>query len=85
MKKLIGGCLAALAVTAAVSVAPPAQAAYPSVIVSTVYWTGADCISVRYSEGYSTDVAMKCGRLLGADLPGCSRSVHRRRPDTTAQ
>jgi hypothetical protein len=61
MKKLIGGGLAALAVTAAVSVAPPAQAEYPSVIVSTVYWTGADCISVRYSEGYYTDVAKKCG------------------------
>ena len=59
MRRLIIGAIATLAV--GLGVAAPAQAQYASVITSTVYWTGADCISVRYSEGYSTDVAMKCG------------------------
>jgi hypothetical protein len=68
------------AVVGGVALAAPAQAQYASVITSTVYWTGADCISVRYSEGYSTDVAMKCGGYSER-----TRSVHRRRPDTTTQ
>ena len=51
MAALVGG----------IALAAPAQAVPVSVITSIVYWTGADCISVRYSEGYTTDVAMKCG------------------------
>jgi hypothetical protein len=54
---LIAGGIAATSVIGAA----PAQAVQPSVITSVVYWTGADCISVRYSEGYTTNVAMKCG------------------------
>lgn len=49
------------ALTVALGGAVSAQAQYASVITSTVYWTGADCIAVRYSEGYTTDIAMKCG------------------------
>ena len=61
MKKMIVGTLAAIAALGGVANAAPAQAQSGAVITSIVYWTGADCISVRYSEGYSTDVAMKCG------------------------
>jgi hypothetical protein len=62
MKKLIGGGLAALAVAVAVSVAPPVQAQYGAHITSIVYWTGPNCIPVRYSEGFYTNTSMICGR-----------------------
>ena len=79
MKKLIGGGLAALAIATAVSVAPPAQAQQGAFITSIVYWTGPDCIPVRYSEGFYTDTGMICdgyserhyfarpGQYVGAD------------------
>ena len=62
MKKLICGGLAALAIATAVSVAPTAQAQYGAFITSIVYWTGPNCIPVRYSEGFYTDTSMICGR-----------------------
>ena len=61
MKKLITGLMGAAAI-AAVSLAPPASAQGGAFITSIVYWTGPNCIPVRYSEGFSTDIAMICGR-----------------------
>ena len=61
IKKLIlflAGIAIGLAVVAS---RPPVQAQGGAVITSIVYWTGPNCIPVRYSEGYSTNVAMKCG------------------------
>ena len=60
-RKILAGLMGAAAVAAAVSVAPPAQAQQGAFITSIVYWTGPNCIPVRYSEGFSTSVAMKCG------------------------
>ena len=63
MRRALAAATAA-AVIGGVALAAPAQArplSEPSVITSVVYWTGADCISVEYSEGWSTNVATKCG------------------------
>jgi hypothetical protein len=64
MRRALAAVVAATAVAGGVAAAAPAQArpySEPSVITSVVYWTGADCISVEYSEGFTTNVAMKCG------------------------
>jgi hypothetical protein len=61
LKKALVAAVATAAAMGGVALAAPAQAQYASVITSIVYWTGPDCISVRYSEGYTTNVAMKCG------------------------
>jgi hypothetical protein len=61
-KRMIATALAVAAVVAGVASAAPAQARGGSYwITSIVYWTGADCIPIRYSEGYTTNVATKCG------------------------
>ena len=61
MRRVLAAVTTAAAVVGGVALAAPAQAQYASVITSTVYWTGADCIQVEYSEGWYTDVARKCG------------------------
>jgi len=61
LKKALVAAVATAAAMGGVALAAPAQAQYASVITSIVYWTGPDCISVRYSKGYTTNVAMKCG------------------------
>ena len=40
----------------------PCQAQQGAFITSIVYWTGPNCIPVRYSEGFYTDIGMICGR-----------------------
>ena len=52
MAALVGG----------VALAAPAQAQQGALITSIVYWTGPNCIPVRYSEGYHTDTGVICGR-----------------------
>jgi hypothetical protein len=59
--KLLAAIVATAAALGGVALAAPAQATDASVITSIVYWTGSDCIPVRYSEGFSTNVAMVCG------------------------
>jgi hypothetical protein len=75
MKKMIVGGLAATAVaTSGLALAAPAQASPGGVYVtSTVYWTGPDCIPVRISAGYSTEIGMACGHYAQRSyfaLPG---------------
>ena len=60
MKRLIVAALVALA--AAVSLASPASAQQGAFITSIVYWTGPNCIPVRYSEGFTTDIGTICGK-----------------------
>ena len=52
MAALVGG----------VALAAPANAQQGAFITSIVYWTGPNCIPVRYSEGFYTDTSMICGR-----------------------
>jgi hypothetical protein len=63
MKKTILGGLAAAAVASGLALAAPANASPGggAYITSTVYWTGPDCIPVRYSTGWSTEIGMACG------------------------
>ena len=41
---------------------PPANTQQGAFITSIVYWTGPNCIPVRYSEGYHTEIGVICGR-----------------------
>lgn len=61
-RKFLAGLIGAAAFAAAISVAPPASAQQGAFITSIVYWTGPNCIPVRYSEGFSTNIDMICGR-----------------------
>ena len=60
--KLLAAGAAMAALVGGVALAAPAQAQQGALITSIVYWTGPNCIPVRYSEGFSTDIAMICGR-----------------------
>ncbi len=62
MKRALAGLMGAAAIAAAVPLAAPAQAAPGAWITSIVYWTGPDCIPVRYSKGFYIDTDMICGR-----------------------
>ena len=62
MKRLIIASIVALAIGLGLIAAPPASAQQGALITSIVYWTGPNCIPVRYSDGFSTDIAMICGR-----------------------
>ncbi len=53
MKRLIVAVVVALA---GLVLASPAQAQQGAFITSVVYWTGPNCIPVRYSEGFYTDI-----------------------------
>ena len=59
MKRLI---VAIVVVLAGLVLASPAQAQSGAFITSIVYWTGPNCIPVRYSEGFTTDIATICGK-----------------------
>jgi hypothetical protein len=40
-----------------------AQASPGVYVTSTVYWTGPDCIPVRISAGYTTEIGTACGHF----------------------
>jgi|KBSMisStaDraftv2_1062788.scaffolds.fasta_scaffold1663619_2 hypothetical protein len=79
MKRALVAVVAAAAVVGGVALAAPAQAQQGALITSIVYWTGPNCIPVRYSTGLSTDIGMACdgysertyfavdGQYVGAD------------------
>ena len=77
MRSLI---VAIVVVLAGLVLASPAQAARGSWITSIVYWTGPNCIPVRYSEGFYQH-QHDLRQILRAALLRSSRSVRRRRPD----
>jgi hypothetical protein len=79
MKRALAIVAAAAAVVGGAALAAPAQAQQGALITSIVYWTGPNCIPVRYSTGFSTDIGMACdgysersyfavdGQYVGAD------------------
>ena len=62
MRRTLAATAVAAAVAGGVVLAAPAQAQSGAFITSIVYWTGPNCIPVRYSEGFTTDIATICGK-----------------------
>ena len=62
MRRVLATVAAAAALAGGVAFATPAQAQSGAFITSIVYWTGPNCIPVRYSEGFTTDIATICGK-----------------------
>ena len=64
MRRLIATAVAAATAVGGVALAAPAQAQYASVITSTIFWTGPDCITVEISKapnGFGTEFGTACG------------------------